>query len=186
MARAPCPGTNSSSRCSTTWRGRPRRSTSAEREAELADRSRAEYRQVTLGQPADGPRGDRSRSTVPASAASRASSHRVGDGWCLVSGQARTGSCRSRRIAVVHGASDRSVPEVAWSPLHRLGLALGAAPAGRVRVRCVVHLADGRQHEASCAASAPTSSRSARRATSALLVAYDALGAVQSRDDCDR
>ena len=90
----------------------------------------------------------------------------MGLGWCLVSGHAQDWIVRTACIEVVQGASDRSVPEVAWSPLHKLGVSSALRRLADSRVRCVVHLVDGGQHEAVVRRWVRTSSRSARPATS--------------------
>ena len=48
---------------------------------------------------------------------------RVGADWCLAHGAAQDWVVRLSAVVAVDGASGRSVPEVAWSPIARLGLA---------------------------------------------------------------
>ena len=53
-----------------------------------------------------------------------------------------------RAVTGVRGASERSVPEVAWSPLRPPGPARRLRRLADAGARCVVHLVDGGQHEA--------------------------------------
>ncbi len=109
---------------------------------------------------------------------------RVGEGWCLLSGTGQDWIVPLGAVVGVRGASERSVPEVAWSPLDRLGLRCSTAPAGRRRRRgasCTWPTARGTRRTSS--ASAPTSSRRATGPGRVLLVPYAAVIAVQSRDD---
>ena len=97
---------------------------------------------------------------------------RTGQDWAI----------RLDAVTTVRGASDRSVPEVAWSRLAGLGfvsalrrLADGGAP-------CVVRLRDGAAHEVvlhRVGADFVEASAGAGR----ILFAYAAIAAVQSRDD---
>ena len=118
-----------------------------ERLPELADRSRAEYAGVTLA--------SRLMASVDALVALDVTGVglvegrlvRVAADWCAVRGPRQDWAIRLDAVTTVRGASERSVPEVAWSRLAGLGfvsalrrLADGAAP-------CVVRLRDGAAHE---------------------------------------
>ena len=93
----------------------------ADRGSELADRARSEYAGVTLV--------SRLMATVdrdvvldvrgvgPVTGLIR----RVGPDWSLVHGAAQDWVVRLAAVRSVEGASDRSVPEVAWSPVSRVG-----------------------------------------------------------------
>ena len=89
----------------------------AERDAELADRSRAEYAAVTLASRlmASVGRDGRLLDVDGRRRRSAGELRRVGTGWCLVSGDAGDWLVRSGAIVAVEGVSDRAVPEVAWS-----------------------------------------------------------------------
>ena len=50
-------------------------------------------------------------------------------------------------VEEVRGASARSVPEVAWSPLTRLGLGSAFRRLGETGERCLVHLRSGARAE---------------------------------------
>ena len=82
---------------------------------------------------------------------------------------------------MVHGASDRSVPEVAWSPLHKLGLGSALRRLAESQARCLVHLVDGAQHEAVVRRVGQDFVEIEPPAGARLLVAFDGITAVQSR-----
>jgi hypothetical protein len=115
----------------------------ADRASELADRSRSEYAAVslvsrlmasvdddlTLEVLGVGPVGGRLR--------------RVGPDWCLVHGSAQDWVVRLDAVRSVEGVSERSVPEVAWSPVSRLGLASALRRLADTGADCRVHAVDG-------------------------------------------
>ena len=88
----------------------------AERDVEVADRSRAEYQQVTLA------------------------------GRLLLSARQHDWVVTQDAVTTVEGASVRSVPEVAWSPLSRLGLASALRRIAEAGEPCQLHLRDGSAH----------------------------------------
>src|SRR4051812_12227788 len=94
----------------------------ADREAELADRARSEYAAVTLASRLMASRGHDVALELPHLGRLEGRLHRVGEGWCLLSGRGQDWIVPLGAVAVVRGASERSVPEVAWSPVDRLGL----------------------------------------------------------------
>ena len=153
-----------------------------ERDTELVDRSRAEYHHVTLDSRLMASIGAAVALTVEGVGRVEGDLRRLGLGWCLLSGHAQDWIVRTARIEVVQGASERSVPEVAWSPLYKLGVSSALRRLAESQVRCVVHLVDGGQHEAVVrrvgADFVEISSPSSER----VLIAYDAISAVQSRD----
>lgn len=159
----------------------------ADREAELADRARTEYGSVTLASRLMASRGRTVSIDLPHVGRVEGRLDRVGESWCLLSGRAQDWIVPLRWVAGVRGASPRSVPEVAWSPVDRLGLRAALRRLADARARCLVHLADGTRHEAyvervgadfiECRAEAESPG------DDLLLVAYDGLVAVQSRDD---
>lgn len=119
----------------------------AERFPEVADRSRAEYQQVTLA------------SRLMASLEQRVTLHllgagavsgvleRVADRWCLVSGPAQDWVVNLAAVGGVEGAAERSVPEVAWPAVARLGLGSALRRLAQSGERCVLHLADGSRRD---------------------------------------
>ena len=87
----------------------------AERDAELADRSRAEYAAVTLAGRLMASVGRDVLLDVDGTGPVRGELRRVGTGWCLVSGDAGDWLVPLGAIMAAQGVSDRAVPEVAWS-----------------------------------------------------------------------
>lgn len=123
----------------------------AERAVELADRSRAEYHHVSLASRLMASVGAELvldlRGTGPVSGVLE----RVGAGWCLLRGSAADRAqdwvVRTDAVLRVRGASDRSVPEVAWSPATRLGLGSALRRVADAGEPCVLRLVDGSRHE---------------------------------------
>lgn len=160
----------------------------AERAAELADRSRAEYAAVTLTgrllASVDGP----VELTVLGRGPGRVSGtlQRVGDGWLLVRapgpGAGQDWVVRLAAVLTVQGASARAVPEVARSPLTRLGLGSALRRVADAGETCVVHLVDGAQHEAVLTRVGRDFVEARGAGGQLLLVPFTALAAVQRRD----
>ena len=82
----------------------------------------------------------------------------------------------------VLGSSERSTPEVAWSPVARLGLGLALRRLADAGERCVLHLRDGTRHEAVLRRVGADFVEAQVGAGRLELVAFSALVAVQSRD----
>lgn len=118
-----------------------------ERDVELVDRSRAEYAAVSLtgrlmataGQPVE----VHVRGVGPV----RGTLARVARSWCLVSGHGQEWFVPRHALVAVGGASQRAVPEVAWSPLTRLGLGSALRRIADAGDRCLVHTLDGERYE---------------------------------------
>jgi hypothetical protein len=114
----------------------------AERESELADRRRSVYAAVTLV----------SRLMASADTEVTLDLHgvgvvsgllrRVGPDWCLLHGAAQDWVVRLAAVKAVEGGSDRSVPEVAWSPVNRLGLGSALRRLADARAQCRIHAVD--------------------------------------------
>jgi hypothetical protein len=111
----------------------------AERAPELADRSRAEYQQVTLASRLMASVGRDVVVEVAAVGAIAGSLERVSAEWCLVRSADQDWVITLAAVSSVAGASERSVPEVAWSPLARLGLASVLRRLADAGERCVLH-----------------------------------------------
>ena len=115
----------------------------AEREAEVADRSRAEYGAVTLA--------SRLMASLDSSISldllgvGRVSGRllRVATGWLLLETAAGQWVVPLEAVTSVGGASPRSVPEVAWSPVTRLGLGSALRRLSEAGERCLVHRVAG-------------------------------------------
>ena len=154
----------------------------AERDLELADRSRTEYQQVTLASRLMATVGDPSCSTCAASARSAVRSRGSATGWCLVSGNAQDWVVALAAVAGVRGASDRSVPEVAWSPVARLGLGSALRRIADAGERCVLHLLDGTSYDAVLRRVGADFTEATVGEGRTVLVPFASLAAVQSRD----
>lgn len=153
----------------------------AERDAELADRSRAEYGAVTLA--------SRLMASVdaevtlgvvgvgPVSGVLR----RIGSGWLLLAGTTGDWVVPLTAVSTVRGASVRSVPEVAWSPLTRLGMGSAFRRLADAEERCLVHLVDGSRLDARVLRVGSDFVELAVTGQRVELVAFAGLAAVQSR-----
>ena len=155
----------------------------AERDAELADRSRAEYAAVTLaGRLMASVGRRRSCSTSTAPAGSPASCAGSGTGWCLV--RSRRGLAGPPRRG--RGGRRRLGPRRARGRL----VAAGQAGPGAVLRRladearaCVVPTRDGGRHEVVLPRVGRDFVEGVDDAGRGLLLPLATLGAVQSRDD---
>lgn len=155
----------------------------ADREAELADRARAEYATVTLASRLMASRGRTVALDVPHVGRVEGRLDRLGDGWCLVSGAGQDWVVPLPAVVAVHGAAERSVPEVAWSPVDRLGLRAALRRLADAGARCLLHLGDGTRHEALVERVGADFLEARDAAGGLLLVPYAGLVAVQSRED---
>ncbi len=153
-----------------------------DREAELADRARAEYASVTLASRLMASRGRAVALELPHVGRVEGSLDRVGDGWCLVSGAGQDWIVPLHAVSLVHGASGRSVPEVAWSAIDRLGLRSALRRLADAEERCLLHLADGSRHEAHVHRVGADFLEVRGAAGERLLLPYAGLVAVQRRD----
>lgn len=157
----------------------------AERELELADRIRAEYQHVELDSRLMASLDRDLAVSVRGVGLVAGVLQRVGPGWFLLQGPGQDWIVRTAAVLSVQGASERSVPGEAWSPIHRLGLASALRRIADAGERCVVHLVDGARHDVRLSRVGHDfvevlggEGRSAR----AVLVTYAGLAAVQSRD----
>jgi hypothetical protein len=118
-----------------------------ERAPELADRSRAEYATVTLA--------SRLMASVDRPVALEVAGvgvvegrlRRVAADWCVVQGAGQDWIVTLGAVTVARRLSDRSVPEVAWSPVARLGLGSALRRVADAGERCVLRLRDGTAHD---------------------------------------
>ena len=115
----------------------------AERESELGDRSRAEYATVTLASRLMASLETPLVLHVTGVGAVAGRLQRVGADWCLLHGPAQDWVVRTSAIGAVLGASERSVPEVAWSPVTRLGFGSALRRIADAGERCLMHGTDG-------------------------------------------
>jgi hypothetical protein len=122
----------------------------AERDPDIADRSRAEYRQVTLASRLMASVEQELTLEILGVGAVTGTLTRVASGWCLLSGDTASAPDWIVPLAAltrVTGASERSVPEVAWSPLTRLSLGSALRRLAESGERCLLHLIDGATRE---------------------------------------
>jgi hypothetical protein len=155
----------------------------ADREAELADRARTEYGTVTLASRLMASRGLDVSFDLAHLGRIEGRLARVGEEWCLLSGTGQDWVVPLRAVAGVRGASERSIPEVAWSPIDRLGLRAALRRLADAGARCLLHVADGTRHEAYVLRVGADFLECRDTAGGTLLVPYAGLVAVQSRDD---
>ena len=157
----------------------------ADREAELADRARTEYGAVTLASRLMASRDRTVTLELPHVGRVEGRLARVAETWCLVSGQGQDWVVPLRSVVGVRGASERSLPEVAWSPVDRLGLRAALRRLADSEARCLLHLSAVTRHEAQVVrvgADFVEVRASLDAGEGELLVPYEALVAVQSRD----
>ena len=154
----------------------------ADREAELADRARSEYASVTLAGRLMASRGHDVELDLPHAGRVAGRLERVGQEWCLVSGRGQDWIVPLRHVAAVRGASERAVPEVAWSPVDRLGLRAALRRVADAGSRCVLHLVDGTRHEA-YVERVGADFVECRAGDAMVLVPYAGLVALQNREE---
>ena len=118
-----------------------------ERGAEHADRSRAEYQTVSLASRLMASVGSEVTLGVVGVGTLTGALDRVAEDWLLLSAGQHDWVINAHAIITVEGASVRSIPEVAWSPLTRLGLGSALRRVAEAGERCLVHLRDGSRHE---------------------------------------
>lgn len=118
-----------------------------DRAAELVDRSRAEYAEVTLAARLMATVGDDVTIDVRGVGALRGTLERVATGWLLLSAGAVDWVVRLDAVGSVLGASERAVPAVAWPAVARLGLGSMLRRLAESGERCLVHRVDGQRHE---------------------------------------
>jgi hypothetical protein len=154
-----------------------------EREAELADRSRAEYAAVTLASRLMASAGEEVTLDLAGVGRVAGTLQRVGAGWCLVRGGGSDWLVLLDAVVSVDGASDRSVPEVAWSPLARLGPGAMLRRLADEAVPSAVHTRDGGCRLVSLTRVGRDFVEGVDDAGRGLLLPLATLVAVQSRDD---
>lgn len=155
----------------------------AERAPELADRTRAEYLQVTLAGRLAASVGREVALEVRGVGTLAGRLERVAEQWCLVRAADQDWVVTLAAIRSVAGASERAVPEVAWSPLARLGRASVLRRLADAGERCVLHDVDGgRVDGVPRRVGADFVEVAVGEPPRLVLVAFATLAAVQSRD----
>ncbi|MFT4261858.1 MAG: hypothetical protein QM572_00610 [Nocardioides sp.] len=119
----------------------------AEREAELADRSRTEYAEVTLAARLMAETGRELTLDVEGVGALTGVVERVGAGWLLLATAASEWIVRHAAVAGVRGVGERAVPEVAWPVTARLRLGSAVRRLADDQRRCLFHLRGGERLE---------------------------------------
>lgn len=119
----------------------------AERAEELADRSRAEYAGVSLASRLMASLDTDVTLQVIGLGTLEGHLDRVSDGWCLLTARGQDWIVPWSALAAVFGASGRSLPEVAWSPVTRLGLGSALRRLADAERPCVVYLRDQARYE---------------------------------------
>jgi hypothetical protein len=154
-----------------------------DREAELADRRRAEYQQVSLAGRLMASVGREIGLDVMGLGTISGTLERVATGWLLLRGRGQDWVVREAAVTAVRGASERAVPAVAWPVAARLGLTSALRRIADAGERCVVHGTDGRAHDATVRrVGADFVELVVGEAGQLVLVPYATLAAVQSRD----
>jgi hypothetical protein len=154
----------------------------ADRDGELADRSRAEYAVVTLASRLVASLGTEVVLDVLAVGQVGGLLQRVGADWCLIHGSAQDWVVRLSAVVGVDGASSRSVPEVAWSPIARLGLGSALRRLADTGERCVVHGIDRSTRDVVIGRVGRDFVEATQGEGRHVLLALETIAAVQSRD----
>ena len=119
----------------------------AERAPEVADRSRSEYQRVTFEGRLMASLDLEVTLELVGVGAVTGRLERVASGWCLVRGHGQDWVIPLSAVAALHGASERAVPRVAWSPVAELGLGSALRRLADTAEPCALHLLDGRRHD---------------------------------------
>lgn len=119
----------------------------AERAPEIADRSRAEYRSVTLASRFMASLDEPVVVHVAGVGPVAGTLERVGDGWVLLHGAGQDWAVPLAAVQSVAGLSARSVPEIAWPRVAGLGLGSLLRRLAEKEQPCVLHLLAGGRHE---------------------------------------
>jgi hypothetical protein len=157
----------------------------AERDPELADRSRAEYQQVTLASRLMASVEREVTLEIVGVGALSGVLGRVAAGWCLLSGGSGAAPdwiVPLTALSRVSGVSERSVPEVAWSPLTKLSLGSALRRLAESGERCMLHLVDGARHDGTLRRVGQDFVELVDAGDRQVLVPFAHLAAVQSRE----
>jgi len=152
-----------------------------ERLPDLADRGRAAYAAITLASRLMASLDTDVALDVQGVGPVEGRLRRVAAEWCLVRGPGQDWVVRTDAVRVVRGLSDRSVPEVAWSPVAHLGFGSALRRVADTGERCVLRLRDGAAHDV-VLRRVGADFVEADEGSGRLLVAFTAVAAVQSRD----
>lgn len=153
-----------------------------ERRAELADRERAEYATIKLA--------GRLMASVDRDVGLGVRGvgmllgrlERVANGWLLLARERQEWIVRIDALTSIVGASDRSIPDIAWPTVARLGLGSALRRVADAGDRCLLHGLDGTRHEGRLRrVGADFVEVMSGEPPRVVLIPYDGLAAVQSR-----
>jgi hypothetical protein len=153
----------------------------ADRASELADRARSEYASVSLVSRLMASIGSPVALDVRGVGPVAGELQRVGPDWCLVHGATQDWVVRLAAVTVVEGASERAVPDVAWSPVNRLGLGSALRRLADTGADCRLHSEDGTVRDARVVRVGADFVEARVGEGRVVLVARDSLAAVGSR-----
>jgi hypothetical protein len=153
----------------------------ADRAGELADRSRSEYATVGLASRLMASVGRDLLLDVRGPGQVAGVLQRVGADWCLVHGPAQDWVVRLPAVLAVEGVSERSLPEVAWSPVARLGLGSALRRLADAGERCLLHAVDGSCRDVVVTRVGRDFVEAVMGEGRSVLLALDSVAAVQSR-----
>ncbi|MCL2541068.1 MAG: hypothetical protein FWE71_01245 [Nocardioidaceae bacterium] len=119
----------------------------ADRDAEVADRSRAEYQQVTMAGRLMATVGSEVTVSVSGVGQVEGELQRVADAWILLTTGDQDWVVRMPAVHTIESVSVRAIPEVAWSPLARIGFGSALRRLSEAGERCVLWLTDGTRHD---------------------------------------
>lgn len=115
----------------------------AERGIELLDREQTEYAQVPLTARLLASVGTEIGLEVAGLGWLSGRLERAADGWCHLDRAGHDWVVPTAAVVAVQGASARAVPEVAWSPLVRLGWGTVLRRLATAGAPCALHRRDG-------------------------------------------
>lgn len=117
------------------------------RRAELADRERAEYATIKLAGRLMASVGRDVVLGVRGVGTLLGHLDRVANGWILLAHDRHEWIIRVEALTSIGGASDRSVPDIAWPTVARLGLGSALRRLADSGDRCLLHSLDGSRCE---------------------------------------
>jgi hypothetical protein len=153
----------------------------ADRAGELADRSRSEYTAVSLASRLMASIGEDLAFDVLGAGRVTGVLQRVGTDWCLVHGSAQDWLVRLPAVLAVEGVSERSLPEVAWSPVARLGLGSALRRLADADEHCLLHAVDGSSRDVAIGRVGRDFVEAVMGEGRSVLLTLDGVAAVQSR-----
>ncbi|SFB75092.1 hypothetical protein SAMN04487968_101306 [Nocardioides terrae] len=154
-----------------------------EREAELADRRRAEYQQVTLAARLMASLDREITLDINGVGLVDGVLERVATGWLLLRGRGQDWVVREAAVSGVRGASERAVPDVAWPVAAKLGLGSALRRLADAAERCVFHGTGGQRWDGVVQrVGADFVEVAVGEPAQVVLIAFATLAAVQSRD----